>query len=69
MKKIVRNMSTDESKVFWETAQRHASELDGWPRWKRVGINVAQERTAPRPPVAAPLADTQKSGRNGSTER
>lgn len=68
MKKIVRNMSTGESKVFWETAQRHASELDGWPDWKRAGINVAQTRTAPRPPVTVPTADTQKNEPNGSTE-
>jgi hypothetical protein len=68
MKKITRNMSTDASKVFWETAQKHAMELEGWPDWKRAGINVAQERRAPRPPVVISSAETQPSDQRGSSE-
>jgi hypothetical protein len=68
MKKITRNMSTEASKVFWETAQKHASELEGWPDWKRAGINVAQERRAPRPPVAISSTETQASDPRRSSE-
>lgn len=44
MKKIVRNMSTVESRAFWETAERAAHEIQQWPAWKRSGINVSQSR-------------------------
>jgi hypothetical protein len=68
MKKIVRNMSTDANRVFWETAQKHASVLEEWPDWKRAGINVAQERKAPRPPVAISSSDTQTDDQRRSSE-
>ena len=48
MKKIVRNMSTAESRNFWESAERGASEVQSWPAWKRAGINVAPLREEPR---------------------
>lgn len=66
-KKILRNMSTEASKEFWETAQRHASELTAWPDWKRAGINVAQERKTPRPPVAPSPADVEPRDRERSS--
>jgi hypothetical protein len=48
MKKIVRNMATADSKAFWESAERTASEVQQWPAWKRAGINVSQVREKPR---------------------
>ncbi len=48
MKKILRNMSTAESRNFWETAERSAAEVETWPAWKRAGINVAPVRDEPR---------------------
>lgn len=56
MKKIVRNMSTAESRNFWETAERAASEVGQWPAWKRAGINVAQLRREPRESVVVSAA-------------
>jgi hypothetical protein len=49
MKKLVRNMSTDDNRAFWESAQKAAAEVRMWPDWKRAGINVAQVRAEPRP--------------------
>lgn len=54
MKKIVRNMSTDESRAFWQTAERAAQEIENWPAWKRAGINVAQFRGEPRHVTVTP---------------
>lgn len=59
MKKIVRNMSTAESRSFWETAERAASEVQEWPMWKRAGINVAQVREEPTVPSDASQAERQ----------
>lgn len=53
MKKILRNMSTEESRNFWETAERSAAEVETWPAWKRAGINVAPLRDEPRVDEAA----------------
>lgn len=47
-KKIARNMSTAESRAFWESAERIAAEVDQWPDSKRAGINVTQFRKQPR---------------------
>jgi len=56
VKKIVHNMSTPESREFWESIERSAIEVRQWPTWKRAGINVAQFRQEPRevPEVATP---------------
>ncbi len=59
MKKILRNMSTEESKNFWEAAERSAAEVEKWPAWKRAGINVAPVRKEPR---EEPPADEQHRG-------
>ncbi len=50
MKKIVRNLSTDEGKAFWASAQRIADQAQGWPPSKLAGINVS--------PVRAPSTNT-----------
>ncbi len=47
--KIVRDTSTAESKKFWEAAQAAAVEVQGWPDWRRAGINVRQQLDEPRP--------------------
>jgi hypothetical protein len=58
VKKIVRNLSTPESRAFWEGIERTAAEVQTWPPWKRAGINVAQFRQEPRVvPVEAPPDD------------
>lgn len=44
MKKILRNMSTEESRVFWKSAESTAAEVEQWPAWKRAGINVVHIR-------------------------
>ena len=48
LKKIVRNLSTPESRAFWATAEESAREVQTWPDWKRAGINVASLRSVPR---------------------
>jgi hypothetical protein len=48
VKKIVRNMSTPESRAFWERIERSALEIQHWPAWRRAGINVSQFRQEPR---------------------
>ena len=48
MKKIVRNMDTEESRAFLESAEKSAAEVKTWPAWKRAGINTADERSEPR---------------------
>lgn len=54
MKKIVRNMSTPESRAFWQSAERNAIEVRTWPAWRRAGINEAQLRREPREVPPAP---------------
>jgi hypothetical protein len=60
VKKIVRNMSTAESRTFWETAERTARETQKWPAWKRAGINVAQVRQEPREVLADVIVKKEK---------
>jgi len=48
MKPLQRNMSTEQSRNFWETAERSAAEVEQWPAWKRAGINVSQVREETR---------------------
>jgi hypothetical protein len=48
MTKIVRNMSTPESRDFWESIERSSAEVRQWPAWKRAGINETQFRQEPR---------------------
>ena len=48
-KPIGRNMSTPESRAFWESAEKSAAEVQTWPDWKRAGINVTQMRDEPEP--------------------
>lgn len=58
MKKIVRNLATQESRAFWTRAEQASVEVSGWPDWKRAGINVAQVRSevrmSPEPSPAVP---------------
>jgi hypothetical protein len=60
MKKILRNMSTEESRVFWESAERTAAVVEQWPAWKRAGINVVQVRSEERRDASA-ASDEQLS--------
>jgi len=46
MKKIVRNMSTSESRELWEGIERFSIEVHQWPAWKRAGINVGSRGRA-----------------------
>ncbi len=64
MTKILRNMSTEASRAFWETVESSAAEVEQWPAWKRAGINVAQVRdeaegalAEPRPAEGTPPSD------------
>ena len=49
MKKIVRKLSTDKNREFWESAIKASAVLESWPTWKRAGINVASVRKEARP--------------------
>jgi hypothetical protein len=46
MKKILRNLSTPESRAWWESAERIAAMADSWPDSKRAGINVNPHRVS-----------------------
>lgn len=48
MKKIVRDLSTEQSRSFWAGAEEASKEVITWPDWKRAGINTAQVRPEPR---------------------
>lgn len=39
-KKIHRNMSTPESRAFWESVEKSAAGVSSWPSWKKAGINI-----------------------------
>lgn len=54
MKRIVRNLTTDESRDFWSAAEKVAAEVDAWPSWKKAGINVAELRTEARQAPESP---------------
>jgi hypothetical protein len=51
-KKIGRNMSTAESRAYWETVEQSSREVSQWPAWKRAGVNASQVRDEPRPSCA-----------------
>lgn len=64
MKRIVRNLTTDESRDFWSAAEKVAAEVDEWPSWRKAGINVADLRTEARQvPEAQTSAIATKSGK------
>lgn len=67
MKRVVRNLGTDESRTFWSTAEKAAAEVDSWPAWKRAGINVADLRTEAREVPELATATTDKKGQSGSS--
>jgi hypothetical protein len=46
--KIIRNMATEENRIFWKKAKEAAAIVRSWPDWKRAGINVSQLRSVPR---------------------
>lgn len=48
MKKIVRDLSTEENREFWRSAEEASREVATWPDWKRAGINTAQIRSEAR---------------------
>lgn len=60
MKKILRELSTDEGRTFWQTAESAAAPVEGWPAWKRAGINEAQLRQEARPAPEAPVAQPEQ---------
>jgi hypothetical protein len=64
MKRIVRNLSTDEGKQFWSMAEKAAAVVDEWPAWRKAGINVADLRTEARQvPEAQTSVIATKSGK------
>lgn len=54
--KVERNMSTPESRAFWELPD-HAREIATWPAWRRAGINVSVE---PEPQRTSESAEHRK---------
>jgi len=42
--KIIRNMSTKESRDWWENCKRIAAKAKNWPASRRAGINVSDRR-------------------------
>jgi hypothetical protein len=62
MTRIVRNLTTDESREFWATAEKVAAQVDEWPSWKKAGINVADLRTEAR--QAPELESSTRSNRD-----
>lgn len=44
MSKIRRNESTTEGARFWKSVTEASAEAQGWPAWKRAGINVSPTR-------------------------
>jgi hypothetical protein len=51
--KIIRNLSTKESKTFWSSAEVVAAQVQDWPASRRAGINVpdSNEATVEEPKV------------------
>ena len=43
--RITRNLSTPETREFWQSAQDVSDIVSGWPDSKRAGINVSDRRT------------------------
>lgn len=54
MKKIVRNLSTQEGKAFWKGAARIAAQAEQWPESKRAQINVSPNPTSRTSASASP---------------
>ena len=44
MTKIIRNLSTEENRKFWDSAEKIAKQVEDWPDSRRAGINVSQFR-------------------------
>jgi hypothetical protein len=41
MSKLVRNLSSEESRRWWASAEKVAAEVETWPASRRAGINVS----------------------------
>ncbi len=66
MKKILRNLSTERSKAFWESAVKVAAQVDEWPASKRAGINVSVVRTtSPKKPDVSAESGGQPTSSGG----
>lgn len=45
---IKRDLSTPESRKFWDSCEAASKEVLTWPDWKRAGINTAPALSEPR---------------------
>jgi hypothetical protein len=43
-RKDYRNMSTPETRRFWEHAERCAAKVATWPEWKKGGVVLPSEK-------------------------
>ena len=39
MSKGIKNLDTEETRRFWEHAEKTAKRVESWPEWKKVGIS------------------------------
>jgi len=46
--KIIRDLSTEQSRKFWANSEETSKEVLSWPDWKRAGINTLQVRLEAR---------------------
>jgi hypothetical protein len=44
--KIVRDLSTQENKAFWDLSPG-AKRMEDWPAWRLAGVTITEEPSAP----------------------
>jgi len=42
MAKIIRNMTSETGRAFWDSAKKSAEGVRDWPEWRKAGITVEQ---------------------------
>jgi hypothetical protein len=63
MSKIIRNVSDEAGRAFWDSARKSAEGVRDWPSWKKAGITVEQPGVASSPTPPNPPNGSQLSSK------
>jgi hypothetical protein len=61
MNKIIRNVSDEAGRAFWDSARKSAEGVRDWPEWKKAGITAEQPGIKDAAPSPNALDGSSKS--------
>jgi hypothetical protein len=50
--KIIRNLSSEAGRAFWDSAHKSAEGVREWPAWKKAGVTAEQPGVADASPTS-----------------